>query len=105
MCENKDDGVLAWHANEPRATWVEYAHQLKKYLLEDTTKRVFVYGKENEVVEYKRVTHGHWLKRMSVGGFAEKWEYKCSICECIEEDLNHLNFCPNCGNPLDEGDK
>ena len=109
MCENEDNGVLAWHATEPLATWVEYAYQLKKYLLKDSTKHVFVYGKDGKKVEYKRVTHGHWVENRRY------YDLTCSECGkrplfyYDEEDCDYYpclsKFCPYCGNPLDEEDK
>lgn len=44
---------------------------------------------------------GHWIKRLAVDGFPKKWEYKCSKCGCVEENLNHFNFCPHCGRPME----
>ena len=99
MCENKKDGVLAWHDNESLATWVEYAYQLKKYLLEDTTKRVFVYGREDQMVEYRRVTHGHWEDE----NVDDQVIARCSVCNTW--NTARTPFCPYCGSPMDEEGK
>lgn len=108
MSENKDTDTLVWYANEPYVSWITYAQQLKYYLLKDSTKRVFVYGRENEKpVEYIRVTHGHWIP-------LNDQDAKCSLCGMVEtthgkdktgQALIHKatkKFCPYCGNPLDE---
>lgn len=109
MCKNEDNGVLAWHATESLATWVEYAYQLKKYLLKDSTKRVFVYGREDEKpVEYKRVTHGRWLsvKLVDEADFEEVDGAECSVCGGTFSSeywaKTFFKYCPYCGNPLDE---
>ena len=82
--------------NEDNATWVQYAVQLKYYLLKDSTKRVFVYGRENQKVEYRRVTHGHWEDEY----MDDQVIARCSVCNTW--NTARTPFCPHCGNPLDE---
>lgn len=48
------------------------------------------------------VVHGHWTEEMTVGGFAEKWEYKCSVCGKRTATDFQLNYCPYCGAKMDE---
>ena len=93
--------------NEDNVTWVQYADQLKDYLLKDSTKRVFVYGRNDQKVEYRRVTHGRWIP-------INDQVAKCSLCGMLEtthgkdktgQALIHKatkKFCPYCGNPMDE---
>lgn len=96
MCENEDN-----------VSWITYAHQLKDYLLKDSTKRVVIYGREGHKVEYRRVTHGRWIP-------INDQVAKCSLCGMLEtthgkdktgQALIHKAtkpYCPSCGNPLDE---
>lgn len=99
MSENKDTDTLVWYANEPYVSWITYAQQLKYYLLKDSTKRVFVYGREDHKVEYKRVEHGHWENE----NMDDQVIARCSVCNTWH--TMRTPYCPNCGNPLDEEEK
>lgn len=81
--------------NESNVTWVQYADQLKDYLLKDSTKRVFVYGREDQKVEYRRVTHGHWEDENKDQVIA-----RCSVCNTW--NTARTPFCPNCNASMDE---
>ncbi len=98
MCENKDNVTL-----------VLYANQLRDYLLKDSTKRVFVYGREDQKVEYKRVTHGRWIEHHEPFTWMGYTTWTCSVCgyECgYEKEIGfRTSCCPNCGALMDEEDK
>ena len=98
MCENEDN-----------VKWVQYADQLKYYLLKDSTKRVFVYGRGDKKVEYRRVEHGRWLPVKLLDDEADFGEVdgaECSVCGGTFDNeywaKTYFKCCPYCGNPLDE---
>lgn len=109
MSENKDTDALVWYANQPKVTSVTYASQLKDYLLKDSTKRVFVYGREDQKVEYKKVTHGRWVEDRHY------FDLTCSECGkrplfyYDEDDCDYYpclsKVCPYCGALMSEEDK
>ena len=67
-------------------------------------------------VDAVEVVHGRWRQKILVGGFAEEWGYVCSECGCTVSDRSNLgigryasknqrlNYCPNCGVNMMDGD-
>lgn len=65
---------------------------------------------------FARAVHGRWRQKILVGGFAEEWGYVCSECGCTVSDRSNLgigryasknqrlNYCPNCGANMMDGD-
>jgi NAD-dependent SIR2 family protein deacetylase len=66
--------------------------------------------KQKSITE-KEVAFGHWNTVMLHGGFAEEWGCVCSECGCTVSENSRLgkykaknqqlNYCPNCGKPME----